>query len=52
VGNEEHDLARQQPQQRLGEGTRHAAEPAVGVEKRRPGIEADPHTETLLIAAL
>jgi O-antigen biosynthesis protein len=43
VGNEEHDVARQQAQQLLGEGARDAAEPAVGVEEGRPGVEADPH---------
>ena len=43
MGNEEHDLARQKPQQLLGERARHAAEPAVGVEEGRPGVEADPH---------
>lgn len=43
MGNEEHDLARQQPQQLLCERARHAAESAVGVEEGRPGVEADPH---------
>jgi GT2 family glycosyltransferase len=43
VGNEEHDLARQKPQQLVGERTRHAAEPAIGVEEGCPRVEADPH---------
>jgi len=43
VGNEENDLARQQPKQFSGEGASHAPEAPVGVEERRSGVEADPH---------
>jgi GT2 family glycosyltransferase len=43
LGNKEHDLARQQPEQLPGKGASHAPEPAIGVQERRPGVEADPH---------
>jgi GT2 family glycosyltransferase len=43
VGNEQHDLTRQRPEQRLGEGAGDAPKTAVGVEERRPGVEADAH---------
>ena len=42
--DEEHDLVRQQPQEGVGERTRDAAEPAIGVEEGRPRVEAHPHS--------
>jgi GT2 family glycosyltransferase len=41
--NEQHDLARQRAEQRLGDAPGHAAKTAVGVEERRPGVEPDAH---------
>lgn len=41
--NENDDLAGDYLEQRLREGARDASEPPVGVEERRPGVEADPH---------
>jgi GT2 family glycosyltransferase len=43
VGNEEHDLARVEPQERVGQRPGNPAEAAVGVEERRPCVESDPH---------
>jgi len=41
--DEQHDLAGVEPEERVGEATRHAAEAAVGVEKGGPRVEADAH---------
>ncbi len=43
MGDEQDNLAREKAQQCVGEATRHAAEAAVGVEKRGPSVEPDAH---------